>query len=175
MPAIQLVGGGVGPSSLECVVESLSGDLIAPGNLGYRDPHVDHRSAGLHVLVGELALIDTLGLRQLDPFPLPFEDPRAFELRHSRQEREEEFLHGGAAVFGDGDALRDEGDRAALPGQRVDERVEISGISAEAIQRGDADMVALSRVVDELVQAGAVGAGFPTELVLEGLICDFRC
>lgn len=31
-------------------------------------------------------------------------------------------------------------------------------------------MVALARVVDELVQPGAIGAGFPADLVLERLI-----
>jgi hypothetical protein len=35
---------------------------VYPIDMIARDPHVDHRPAGLHVLVGELALIDALGL-----------------------------------------------------------------------------------------------------------------
>ena len=57
-----LHGGGVGPGSLECVVERLAGNLIAASNLSNGDSHIDHCPAGFHVFFAELALVHALSL-----------------------------------------------------------------------------------------------------------------
>lgn len=111
----------VGSCTVERVVEGLAGNVIAASYLSNGNSHIHQRSAGFNVFLVELALIDALSLGQLDPLALPLKDPRALELRHARQKREEKLLHGGAAVFGDGDALGDESDRAALFRESVDD------------------------------------------------------
>lgn len=57
-----LCSGGVGPSSFERTVESLTGNVVAASNLSHGNAHVDHRSARFYIFIVELALIDALSL-----------------------------------------------------------------------------------------------------------------